>query len=319
MTLAHESFLFLRQLAEQGAVPFHTLTAEQARAMFSRLREVAGDGPEMLRVEDIAIPVQGATITLRVLQPSAQPDAIVVYLHGGGWVVGDLDDYDALGRYIACESNCAVVLVDYRLAPEHRFPAAIDDAWHATQWVSEHSHRLGLAPRLPLIVAGDSAGANLAAVVALRARDAGAPSLLQQVLIYPVTQPDVNSPGYLDEANQGLLTQADMAWFWDCYLPAVHFRTQVDASPLLAASLAGVAPAVVVTAEHDVLRDEGEAYARKLEEHGVDVSYRQFDGQIHGFFTLLQALPASADARQFIVAQIRQALDGASVDPAVSA
>jgi acetyl esterase len=110
-----------------------------------------------------------------------------------------------------------------------------------------------------------------------------------------------------------------MAWFWDCYLPAVHFRTQVDASPLLAASLAGVAPAVVVTAEHDVLRDEGEAYARKLEEHGVDVSYRQFDGQIHGFFTLLQALPASADARQFIVAQIRQALDGASVDPAVSA
>jgi acetyl esterase len=312
MALDHASRQFLQQLSDQEAPAFHSLSAPDARAFFSTLREIIGEGPKVHHSDEFSIPSGEATITLRVLTPSPTPDGIIVYFHGGGWVVGDLDDYDTLGRFIATESNCAVVLVDYRLAPEYPFPAAINDAWAATQWVANNASRIVGSRDLPLIVAGDSAGGNLAAVVARKARDAGRPALAQQVLIYPVTQPDLTTAGYQDPENQGLLNQADMVWFWNSYVPEIGERQHPDASPLLAEDLSGLPPAVVVTAEHDVLSDEGTAYANRLKQAGVPVSHRQFDGQIHGFFTILNALPESTTARQFVVGEIRRAVQNAS-------
>ena len=207
---------------------------------------------------------------LRALVPSESPEGIIVYLHGGGWVVGDLDDFDTLGRFIATESNCIVVL--------------------------------------PLIVAGDSAGGNLAAVCARRARDSNGPAVAQQILIYPVTQPDLDTPSYRDPSNQGLLSKADMTWFWKCYVPNLEQRDDPDVAPLLVKDLAGLPPAIVITAEHDVLNDEGALYAIRLEEAGVPVFFRQFKNQIHGFFTILNALPASKTARRFVIEHIRKAI-----------
>ena len=317
MALDQASSQFLQQLAGQGAPAFHTLNAPDARAFFSTLREIIGEGPVVHRSQEFSITSGSAAISLRALVPSSEPDGIIVYLHGGGWVVGDLDDYDTLARFMATESNCAVVLVDYRLAPEHPFPAAIDDAWAALQWVSANQGMVsGLDNPLPLIVAGDSAGGNLAAVAARKARDAGGPVLTQQVLIYPVTQPNLATPGYQDPANQGLLSQDDMIWFWNSYVPDTAQRKDPDASPLLAKDLSDLPPAVVITAEHDVLSDEGAAYARQLEGAGVPVVYRQCQGQIHGFFTILNALPESKPAREFVVSEIGRAIRERKTDNA---
>lgn len=310
MALDQASNQFLKQLADNGAPAFHTLTPTDAREFFSSLREIIGDGPDVERCEEFSIPSGQSDITLRALVPSETPEGIIVYLHGGGWVVGDLDDYDTLGRFIATESNCIVVLVDYRLAPEHPFPAAIEDAWAALQWVA--SNQLHIVkkegPVLPLIVAGDSSGGNLAAACARRARDSNGPALAQQVLIYPVTQPDLDSPCYRDPTNQGLLSKADMAWFWECYVPNLEQRDDPDVAPLLVKDLGGLPPAIVITAEHDVLNDEGAFYAIRLEEAGVPVFFRQFKNQIHGFFTILNALPASKTARKFVIEHIRKAI-----------
>ncbi|MEX2475802.1 alpha/beta hydrolase [Marinobacter sp.] len=312
MALDQSSSEFLQQLADQGAPAFHTLTAPAAREFFAGLREIIGEGPDVYGCEDLGIPSGATTLTLRTLVPTENPEGIIVYLHGGGWVVGALDDYDTLGRFIATESNCAVVLVDYRLAPEYPFPAATDDAWAALQWVASNRQRIvgkqSEYDDLPIIVAGDSAGGNLAAVCARKARDAGGPEIAQQVLIYPVTQPDLSTPGYQAPENQGLLGQQDMAWFWDCYVPNADQRQDPDASPLLADNLDHLPPAVVITAEHDVLSDEGAAYAKRLQAAGVPVHFRQFDGQIHGFFTILNALPASETARGFVVEHMRKAV-----------
>ncbi len=309
MSIDQASANFFQQLADQGARPFHTMTAPEAREFFARLRGVIGEGPAVHRSEEHSISSGSALITLRALIPTANPDGIIVYLHGGGWVAGALDDFDTLGRFIATESNCTVVLVDYRLAPEHPFPAAIDDAWAALQWVANNQAKVaGGNSGLPLIVAGDSAGGNLAAVVARKARDAGGPRLFQQVLVYPVTQPDLSTPGYEDPLNQGLLGQEDMAWFWESYVPDPEQRRNPDVSPLLAKDLSGLPSATIIIAEHDVTSDEGTAYAKRLEEAGVPVAYRKFDGQVHGFFTILNALPRSVAARDYMVTEITTAI-----------
>ena len=308
----------LEQMAAGGGKPLHESTPEEARAFGEALGAMAGPAPAMARVQEHVVAVTDGEVPVRVLVPLDSPAGVIVYYHGGGWVIGTIDEFDTIARKLAERTSCAVVLVDYRLAPEHRYPTAVDDSYAALEWVSAHMDEIAGAD-VPLMVAGDSAGGNIAAVMAVRARDRNGPSLDLQVLIYPVTDADFERKSYVDPENQLLLTRDAMIWFWDHYVPDASRRSEPDASPLQTPDLSGLPPAVVLTAEYDPLRDEGEAYARKLEEHGVDVSYRQFDGQIHGFFTLLQALPASADARQFIVAQIRQALDGASVDSAVSA
>jgi acetyl esterase len=240
------------------------------------------------------------------------PRGVIVYYHGGGWVIGGLADFDKLGRLLAHRTGCAVLLVDYRLAPEYRFPTAVDDAWAALRWADEHRAELTGAGRppseAPLIVAGDSAGGNLSAIMALRARAAGGPTIALQVLVYPVTDCDLESTSYRDPANQLMLSRESMVWFWDHYAPDPEARLHPDASPLRSENFAGLPPAVILTAEHDVLRDEGELYATRLVKAGVPVRHQRFAGQMHGFFTMVDALPGAAAALDYVTAAIAERL-----------
>ncbi len=265
-----------------------------------------GEPDEVAHVEDREI----GGIRVRVYRPQAdRPLPAIVYFHGGGWVVGTIESHDPLTRAVAARTPAVVVSVDYRLAPEHPFPAAADDALTATRWVAEHAAELG-ADAQRLVVAGDSAGGNLAAVVALRARDEGLPLALQ-VLIYPVTDADLDSSGYL-RLGEGLnLTRAKMEWYWARYLDGAD-GGHPHASPLRATDLAGVAPALVQTAEHDPLADEGAAYARRLREAGVPVTLTQYDGQIHGFARLRTFCGDQADEA---VAEIAAAVRAARPSP----
>ena len=298
MPLDHATTLLLEQAAAAGAKPFAESTPEEARALSAQFAAMAGPGPRMARVEDVDVGEGGR---VRVLVPLQRTRGVIVWLHGGGWVIGRIEDADTLGRKLAERTSCTVVLVDYRLAPEHRYPTAVDDCWDALLWAAEH---VAAPDNLPLIVAGDSAGGNLAAVVAQRARDHDGPRIALQVLIYPVTDADLDRPSYLAPGNQLLLTRAAMEWFWDHYAPDVERRTEPAASPLRAADLAGLPPAVVLTAEYDVLRDEGEAYAAALQAAGVPVDFRRHDGQTHGFFTLLM-LPGSERGFQQVVKAVQ--------------
>ncbi len=293
----------LEQMAAGGGKPLHESSVEEARALAAGLADQVGPAPAMFRVEEHSLAVPGGAVPLRVLVPLERPAGVIVYYHGGGWVVGSIDETDTVARKLAERTSCAVVLVDYRLAPEHRYPVAVEDSWAALEWVGEHLESIA-APGAPLFVAGDSAGGNLAAVMALRARDRGGPAIAAQILIYPVTDADFERPSYIDPENQLLLTREAMVWFWDHYAPDHGRRLEADASPLRAADLAGLPPAVVLTAEYDVLRDEGEAYAERLREAGVPVNFIRYEGQMHGFFMLL-VLHGSERGFQQVVKAVR--------------
>lgn len=290
MALDEATTALLTQLAESGTKPLHEMTPQEARGLTAMLAEMYGPGPEMHRAEDTTAVADDSTVPLRVLVPTPAPRGVIVYFHGGGWMLGALPEFETLGRELATRTNCTVVLPDYRMAPEHPHPAAVEDAWTATRWVAEHREQLAGAAA-PLLVAGDSAGGNLAAIVSQQAHAAGGPDITAQVLVYPVTDCDFENETYRDPANQLMLGRDSMVWFWDHYAPDEGSRTNPDASPLRAASLAGQPPAVVLTAEHDVLRAEGEAYAAALERAGVPVRVKRFDGQMHGFFTMVNLLP----------------------------
>lgn len=295
---------FLTQMAQSGAKPLNEMTPDEARGLGAMLRDLYGPGPAVASVHDETVATaDGGSFGVRVLTPEGTPRAVIVYYHGGGWVIGNIEESDTLGRTLAVRTNAVVVLVDYRLAPEHRYPAAADDAWTAVAWTADRVADLA-GSTVPLIVLGDSAGGNLAAVVAQRAHAEGGPDIALQVLVYPVTDADVDTASYVDPANQLLLSRDSMIWFWDHYAPDAGSRAHVDASPLQAADLAGLPPAVVLTAEHDPLRDEGEAYAAKLRAAGVPVEHRRFDGQMHGFFTMVNVLPGSAAGIDYAVEQI---------------
>jgi acetyl esterase len=298
---------FLTEMAEQGVKPIHESTPEEVRALTAGLSELYGTGPEMARVEDTTIPVDDGRIAARILVPTDAPRGVFVYYHGGGWVIGgNLDEFDTLARKLAARTGCAVVLVDYRLAPEHRYPVAVDDSYAALEWV--HAHLADIAGRaVPIIVGGDSAGGNLAAIMAQRSRQRGGPPIAFQALIYPVTDADLDNASYTAEENQLMLSRESMVWFWDHYLPDVARRAEPDASPLRATDLAGLPPAIVLTAEYDVLRDEGEAYADALEAAGVPVDRQRVPGQMHGFFTLLM-VPGHEEAIELIATSLDKEL-----------
>jgi acetyl esterase len=259
---------------------------EARRGVDAETDEISGPVEEVAQVEDRVL---GGSLRVRIYRPETEgPHPALVYFHGGGWVVGSIESHDPMCRAIATRAPAVVVSVDYRLAPEHPFPAAVDDAWSATQWVSEHGAELGVDR---VAVGGDSAGGNLAAVIALRARDRGLPLALQ-VLVYPVTDSDLDSGGYRKHGVGLNLTRAKMEWYWRQYLDGAD-GTDPDASPLRAADLRGVAPALVQTAEYDPLCEEGEAYARRLQAAGVPIVLTRYEGQIHGF-ARLGALTADA-------------------------
>jgi acetyl esterase len=309
MPLDRATTQFMQSMAEGAdpdAKPLHEMTPEEARAFGSSLADTAGPAPAMARVEEHTLERDGGSagnVGLRVLVPIDPPAGVIVYYHGGGWVIGSIDEFDTLARKLAERTSCAVVLVAYRLAPEHRYPVAADDAYAALEWTAANLQRIA-GGEVPLFVAGDSAGGNLSAVVAVRARDRKGPEIALQILIYPVTDADFDRPSYTDPENALLLTREAMIWFWDHYVPDPARRAEPDASPLQTADLSGLPPAVVLTAEYDVLRDEGEAYAQRLADAGVPVDLRRYPGQMHGFF-ILQMLPGSELGYQQVVKAIR--------------
>jgi acetyl esterase len=246
-------------------------------------------------------------VPVRIYRPSPDPGLpVLVVFHGGGWVIGTAEQFDGIARQLANASGAVVVSVDYRLAPEHPFPAPLDDCWQAVQWTAAHAAEFGGDPAR-LAVGGDSAGGNLAAVCALRARDAG-PPLALQVLIYPVCDCDLTTASYTENAEGYFLEREEMEWFFHCYTDGgKHDPADPSISPMRATDLSGVAPALVITAEYDPLRDEGEAYAAKLRAAGVDVETKRYDGLIHGFFGCPGAFDTSRDAMALVGTALRRA------------
>lgn len=277
-------------IASRNIPPFHELPVEEARAGVEKSREIfGGDLVELPRVENLTLPGPAGEIPLRLYAASTEgPLPVLVFYHGGGWVVGSLDSHDGVCRHLARESGCLVISVEYRLAPEHKFPAAVEDAWTALEWVSAHAPSLGGDPAR-LAVGGDSAGGNLAAVVAQMAMHAagtsgnGRPAIAHQLLIYPATTHDTGTESMRTHGGSGILTLKGMQWFLDHYLNRPEDTDSLQFSPLKAESLAGLPPAHVVIAEIDILADEGRAYARALEAAGVPVRVTECPGMIHGF------------------------------------
>jgi acetyl esterase len=308
MALRPEIRALLDQQAASGRPPLHRQSVAQARAF--HLQDAAplnGEPVPVAAVADRAVPGPGGELPVRVYTPEGEPPfPIVVFFHGGGWVVGTLDSYDPLCRALAAAVPAVVVSVGYRLAPEHRWPAAVEDAYAATLWASRHAAELGGAQHR-LAVAGDSAGGNLAAVVALGARDRGGPAIAFQLLVYPALDAAGDTGSWREYAEGFYLTAAGMRWYWDHYLGGADGAAP-DASPLGAAFLGGLPPALVVTADHDVLRDEGEAYAARLGEAGVAADVRRVEGVVHGFLRWRAVTGAADAALQEAAAALRSAL-----------
>ena len=299
-------------IEQRGIPPTHTLSPQEARSAYRDRRAVLQpDPPAVAQVQRLqATGGRHSAIPMRLYRPLSPPAGalpVLVYFHGGGWVIGDLDTHDTLCRELANAAGCAVVAVDYRLGPEHRFPAAVDDALAATRWVHQQAAMLGLdAARLA--VGGDSAGGNLAAVVALAARDAGDLPIAYQLLIYPATDMRRGAPSHTANGQGYLLTKDTIDYFHDHYITDVAHDLDWRASPLLHADLSKLPPALVLTAGYDPLRDEGLAYAVRLTEAGNRASYICFERQIHGFITMGRVLDEANTAVALCAAELRRAL-----------
>lgn len=294
--------------------PVETLTAIEARATSDARRARSQLVVEPVwATEDHVVAGPGGPLPVRIYRPGGELGLpAVVFFHGGGWVLCDLDSHDPMCRSIARGAHCVVVSVDYRRAPEHRFPAAMEDAYTAAQWVLDNAGSLGLDPDR-VAVMGDSAGGNLAAAVAIAARDRGGPRLAAQVLLYPVTQHRFDTPSYVEHADGCYLTAAAMRWYWQQYLDDPRDGEHPHASPLLADDLTGLPPAVVVTAECDPLRDEGEKYAARLRSAGVRTSARRYDGVFHGFLSMTAALDVGRTAMGELCEAVREVLSAGAV------
>ena len=305
---------FLRQVAEAGLPSIQELTPEAAREQFEagmRARLEAFPAPPVAAVEDRSVPGPAGGVPVRVYRdapPARGGQPVLAWFHGGGHVIGSLDTHDAIARNLCREAGCTVVSVDYRMGPEHPFPAAVDDCFAAVRWIAEHGGEVGADPGR-IAVGGDSAGGNLAAVTALLARDGGGPALRHQLLVYPVTDYRCRGPSYERYARgYGTLEAESMRWFQRHYLGGPDAAGDWRASPLLAADLGGLPPALVITAECDVLRDEGVAYAERLAEAGTPCEHVPFAGMIHGFFGLLGIAGAAGEAHVRAARAIREAL-----------
>ena len=285
----------LAMLEEAGGPDISEQTPEEARAAIAGFAAMQAGAPEPARVENRTVPGPAGDIPVRVYSSEGDNLPVVMYYHGGGWVVGDIESHDGTCKQLLAELGSAVVVsVDYRLAPEHKYPAAADDCYAAAAWIAEHGADLG-ADGSRMAVCGDSAGGNLSAVVSQMARDRGGPSIAAQVLHVPVTDHNYDYQSYSDNAEGYLLTRASMIWFWDHYLPNDEAGQEAYASPLRAADLSGLAPALIQTAEYDPLRDEGEAYGAAIEAAGGDVTVRRYDGVVHDPFMMFAIIPTGIE------------------------
>ena len=294
-----------------GRPPFETLSSAEARQAYSMMRAVLQSPPdEVAEVRDLSIPGPAGPIALRLYRGVGTSEAValpaLLFLHGGGWVLGDLDSHDGICRRLANLAACRVVAVDYRLAPEHRFPAAIDDAAAALAWMAANATALGIDPAR-LAVGGDSAGGNLAAVLAIMGRDGTVPASACQLLLYPVADLTMDSGSYARITEGVPLTAMTMRWFADHYAPDPAQRLDWRTSPLRAERLAGTPPAFVLTVGHDPLADEGRAYAGRLEAEGVRVAALHLTDQIHGFLTMGRVIAAADPVLHYAAATLRDA------------
>lgn len=326
MRLDSDAQAVIDQYAKFEAPPIETLSPENARnnpTLKNAVESMAAESA-MVRTMNVAMPVLpepvgsvthrlilslNGDLLARVFTPEGDgPFPVVVYFHGGGWVIANLDVYEPSCRALCNAAKAVVVSVAYRQAPEHKYPAAVEDAHAALQWVLGHAGELNGDPAR-VAVAGESAGGNLATVACLKALDEGGRLPAAQLLVYPVTDARMNTPSYEEQADAKPLNAAMMPWFWKHYLESESQGREPYVSPMLAESLAGLPPAIVITAENDPLRDEGEAYARRLAEEGVSVDAQRYDGVMHEFFGLAGAVSKAADAVKFAAEGLRKAFD----------
>ena len=288
-----------------GLPPNNTVSPEEARAnMLSRPRPA---GPEVAKVEDRTIANGDFQVPVRIYTPAGNgPFPVLSWFHGGGWVIGNLETADAVARQLAVGTECVVVSVDYRLAPEVKFPVPFDDCYAVTQWIAQNAASINVDPAR-IAVGGDSAGGNLAAAVSLAAKDRGGLPIAFQLLVYPVTAVDFGTGSYKQNADGYLLTMDGMKWYWKHYLSSEADASNPYAAPLTAKDFSGLPPALVITAEFDPLRDEGEAYAKKLQAAGVATTATRYDGMIHGFFGMSAVVDKGAQA----ISQASKALKAA--------
>jgi acetyl esterase len=301
----------LAQAAALGRPALSAGTPAEARAAFAAMRGFLGPGPEVGAVSDLSLPTRCGSVGARLYRPEGAEVGLLVYLHGGGWVCGGLDDFDGLVRHLVCHGQCAVLSVDYRLAPEHPFPAALNDAVDALIWAEANCAAL-LGAAVPLSVGGDSAGGNLAiaAAYSLRSRV----ELAAQILFYPVTDCAMDSPSYQDFGTGLPLTRADMVWFFRHYADRLRWA-DLEISPLRRTSLVGTPPTWIVSAEHDVLRDEAEAYAARLARDGVEVEFLRATGMPHGFARMANHVEEAAEVLKQAGSALRRFSEAHSPTP----
>lgn len=300
---------FLDELAALDPPPLTDLTPEEARANTLAETVLMGPAEPVAKKEDRQIPGPHGPIPVRIYTPEGEgPFGVFVYYHGGGWVVGDIPSHEGVCCALANGAGCVVVSVDYRLAPEYKYPAAADDCYAATKWVAENAESFG-GDSSRIAVGGDSAGGNLAAVVTLMARDRGGPAICFEVLVYPVTDFNFNRPSYVENAEGYFLTREGMQWFWNHYLRDERDGAEPYASPLREKDLSNLPPALVLTAEYDPLRDEGEEYAARLRAAGVPTRLTRYDGMIHAFFRRTDQFARAEEAQAEVAEALRKAFE----------
>lgn len=310
MALTRQCRGLLDRFEQVGVLPFDRMSVLEARESVAASRALQGERVEMHRVEDLLAPGPAGRLPVRVYVPTpAAPPALVVYFHGGGWTTGSVEVADLPCRMLAAATGCVVASVEYRLSPETQHPGPTEDCFAATRWLTREASRWQ-APPDRTVVCGDSAGGGLAAAVTLMARDRGGPAITAQVLLYPALAParDSRFASYQDNADGYGLTRAGMEWFWDHYLATPAHAADPYAAPLNAPDLSGLPPALVVLAEHDVLRDEGLAYAARLRSAEVDVETLVYPGLIHGFFWMGKALDEGRAVHEVIARRLRSLL-----------
>ncbi|UOQ91571.1 alpha/beta hydrolase [Halobacillus shinanisalinarum] len=310
MVLDRQVKVLLQQIEAAGAPPLESLPPVYARQAFQELEGNSEEPPEpVAKAENRSISGLSGDINVRAYTPSGEgPHPALVFYHGGGWVIGNLDTHDNVCRALTNLANCVVISIDYRLAPEHKFPAAVDDCYAAAQWIIEHPSEFNIDAS-KVAVGGDSAGGNLSAVICHLAKERGTFNLAHQLLFYPATDFTAETESMRENAEGYFLTKGSMFYFRDHYLRTPEDAANPLASPFLIDDLSGLPPATVITAEYDPLRDEGEAYANRLKEAGVPVTLKRYDGMIHGFVSMADKLDQGKRALEQAGHLLRSAFD----------
>ena len=310
MSLDPQAKALLDSAEQSGASPFNAYPAAEARAIYDQASElVKGTPPNPFSIEELSIPGLAGNIPIWIYRPNdSESLPLLIYFHGGGYTIGSLKSHDNVCRALCVKSGCIVASVDYRLAPENKYPAAVEDAWSATKWLSQNTESIGVDIK-KIAVGGDSAGGNLAAVVSLLAKESGSPQIAFQLLIYPCTDMTCSFDSHKTFGKGYRLTNELITWFYNHYFSADDDIKHWKASPLNADDLSGLPPALVISAGFDTLQDENRAYAEKLMQAGITVKHSHYEGMIHGFITMPGALDKAKEATNECAAELKRAFE----------